>query len=53
MKIPSGAGTTLHTDASDKKLGSVIGQNDKPIALFLRKLSNPQRNYITAEKGIL
>ena len=44
---------TVHTDASDKKLSSIIGQNNKPIALFSRKLSKPQRNYITAEKELL
>ena len=25
---------TVHTDASDKKLGSVISDNNKPIAFF-------------------
>ena len=24
----------VHTDASDKKIGAVISQNNKPIALF-------------------
>ena len=35
---------TVHTDASDKQLGAVISQNNKPIAFLSRKLSNPQRN---------
>ena len=35
---------TLHTGASDKQLGAVISQNDKPIALFSRKLSKPWCN---------
>ena len=33
----------VHTDASDKQLGAVISQNNKLIAFFSRKLSNPQR----------
>ena len=36
---------TVHTDASDKQLGAVISQNNKPIAFFYRKPINPQRNY--------
>ena len=44
---------TLHIDASDKQLGDVISQNDKTIALFLRKVSNPQHNYTTIEKEII
>ena len=43
----------VHTDSSDKKLGAVIGQNNKPIAFFLIILSKPQRNYTTNEKGLL
>ena len=34
----------VHTDASDKQLGSIIIQNNKPIAFISRKLSKPQRN---------
>ena len=41
---------TVHTDASDKQLGAVIGQNYKPISFFLIKLINPQHNYTTTEK---
>ena len=41
---------TLHTYDSDKQLGAVISQNDKPIDLFSRKLSNTQNNYTTTEK---
>ena len=44
---------TVHTDASDKQLGSVISQNNKPISFFSRILSNPQRNYTTTEKELL
>ena len=35
----------VHTDASDKQLGAVISQNNKPISLFTRRLSKSQRNY--------
>ena len=41
---------TVNTDASDKYLGAVIIQNNKPIAFFSMKLSNPQRNHTTTEK---
>ena len=44
---------TVHTDASDKKLGSFISQNNKPIAFFSRKLGKTQRNYTTTEKELL
>ena len=41
---------TFHTDASDKQLGALIIQNNKPIAFFSSKLIKPQRNYTTTEK---
>ena len=44
---------TLHTDASDKQLGSFISQNNKPVSFFSRKLSNTQRNYNMTEKELL
>ena len=44
---------TVHTDASDKQLGAVISQDNKTIALFSRRLSNPQRNYTSTEKELL
>ena len=44
---------TVHTYTSDKQLGSVISQNNKPISFFSRILSNPQRNYTTTEKELL
>ena len=53
MKVPSGSGTTPHTDASYKHLGGVISTNDKPISFFLRKLSKPQSNYNITEKKLL
>ena len=44
---------TVHTDASDKQLGSVISQNNKPIAFFSRILIKPQCNYTTTKKELL
>ena len=44
---------TVHTDASNKHLGAVISQNNKPINFFSMRLSKPQQNYITTEKEIL
>ena len=44
---------TVHTDASDKQLGAVISQDNKPIAFFSRRLSKAQRNYTTTEKELL
>ena len=44
---------TVHTDASYKKLGAVISQNNKPIALFSKILIKPQRNYTTTKKELL
>ena len=38
---------TVHTDASDKQLGAVISQKNKPIALLSRRLIKPQSNYTT------
>ena len=44
---------TVQTYASDKQLGAVISQNNKPIAIFSKKLSKPQHNYTTTKKEIL
>ena len=33
----------IHMDASNKKMGSVVSQNGKPIAFFLRKLNSLQK----------
>ena len=41
---------TVHTDASDKKLGAVISHNNKPIALLSIILIKPQLNYTMNEK---
>ena len=44
---------TVQYDVSDKHLGAVIIQNNKPIYFFYRKLSKPQRIYNTTEKELL
>ena len=44
---------TVHTDASDKQLGAVIVQKNKPIDFFSRRPRKPQRNYTTTEKEII
>ena len=44
---------TVHTDASDKKLGAVINQNNKPIGFFSSKLSKPQHNYTMTKKELI
>ena len=44
---------TVHTDAYDKQLGSVIINNTKHIVLFSRRLSNLYHNYTTTEREIL
>ena len=43
----------IHTDASSRQLGSVISQNNKPLAFYSRKLSVPQRNYTVTELELL
>ena len=44
---------TVHSNASDKKLGAAISQNNKPIAFFSRELIKPQLNYTTTKKELL
>ena len=36
---------TLHPDASNKQLGAVISQNNKPITFLSIILSKPQHNF--------
>ena len=40
----------LNTYASDKQLGDVISQNNKPIVFFSRILIKPQFNYNMRDK---
>ena len=44
---------TVHTYAYDKQLGDVLGQNNKYIVIFSRRLSNPHRNNTTTEKELI
>jgi len=43
----------IHTEASLTQLGSVISQDDKPIAFYSRKLSPTQTRYTTTERELL
>ena len=43
----------VHTDASDKQLGTVIIHNNKYIAFFSIILIKPQRNYTTTEEELI
>jgi hypothetical protein len=40
----------IYTYASDKQLGAVITQDEKPIALYSRKLNSAQQRYTTGEQ---
>ena len=44
---------TVHTDAFDKRIGAIISHNNKPIALFSRRINKLQQNYTTTEKELL
>ena len=43
----------IHMDASKVQLGAVIGQDNKPIAFYDRKLHHAQVNYTTTERELL
>lgn len=43
----------LTTDASNIALGSVLSQNNHPIAFYSRTLNSAERNYSTIEKELL
>ena len=43
----------IYTDASNYQLGSVITQQERPIAFFSRKLNKAQRNDTVTEKELL
>ena len=43
----------MHTDASHSQLGSVISQDNKPIAFYSRKLNPAQTRYTTTERELL
>ena len=42
-----------HTNASHTQLGAIISQNNKPIAIYSRKLQLAQRQYTTTERELL
>jgi hypothetical protein len=43
----------VYTDASDKQIGGVITQHDKPLGYFSRKLTDTQRRYPVTEQELL
>jgi hypothetical protein len=43
----------IYTDASDTQRGSVITQDDKPLAFYSRKRNSAQKHYTTGEQELL
>ena len=43
----------IYTDASQRQLGAVITQDNRPIAFFSRKLTPPQTKYSITELELL
>jgi hypothetical protein len=43
----------IYTDASDKQLGAVITQDEKPIACHSRKINSAQQRYTTDDPELL
>jgi transposase InsO family protein len=43
----------VHTDASNKQIGGVITQNNKPLGFFSKKLTDVQRRYPVTEQELL
>lgn len=43
----------LDTDASDTTVGSVLSQNERPIAYFSKSLTKSQQNYSVTERELL
>ena len=43
----------IYTDASNRQLGAVITQDNRPIAFFSRKLNSAQQKYSIAELELL
>ena len=43
----------IYTDSSSRQMGAIIVQNNRPIALFSRKLSETQMKYSVTEQELL
>jgi hypothetical protein len=43
----------IYTDASDKQIGAVMTQDEKPISFYSRKLNSAQQRYTTGEQELL